>query len=140
MAINNTGLTYVSVYDTETGERITSYVTGVHGDTVDALMELATQAYPDAQHITQTASQYADANKHDLLYIDGEYQERPAPTEDETREAELAALDDEYAAAISDVEIEMAKAKAVEDEEYYADLKAEREELVAEYEEKRGEI
>ena len=34
----------------------------------------------------------------------------------------------------------MAKAKAIEDEDYYSDLKAEREELVAEYTEKRGAI
>ena len=34
----------------------------------------------------------------------------------------------------------MAKAKAVEDEDYYSDLKEEREELVEEYETKREEI
>ena len=79
-----------------------------------------------------------DAN--DLLYKDGEYQNRPEPTEEEKREAELTALDSEYARKISDIETGMAKAKAVEDEDYYNDLKAEREELVAEYTEKRGAI
>ena len=66
--------------------------------------------------------------------------ERPEPTEAEKREAALASLDAEYSTKISEVETEMAKAKAVEDENYYNDLKAEREELVAEYTEKRGAI
>ena len=75
-----------------------------------------------------------------MLYKDGEYQARPEPTEDEKREAALASLDAEYSTKISEVESEMAKAKAVEDEDYYSDLKAEREELVREYTDKRGEI
>lgn len=140
VSINNTDLTYVSVYDSDTGERITSYVTGIHGDTIDELMELAIHSYPDAQHIEQDATLYIDALNHDWLCINGEYQKRPDPTEDEKREAELTALDNEYSAKISEIELEMAKAKAVEDEDYYSDLKEEREKLVEEYETKREEI
>ena len=65
---------------------------------------------------------------------------KPDPDPDVIAAAELAALDSEYARKISDIETGMAKAKAVEDENYYNDLKAEREELVAEYTEKRGAI
>ena len=83
---------------------------------------------------------YNNALQHDLLYENGEYVPRPEPTEDEKREAALAALDSEYSTKISEVESEMAKAKAIEDEDYYSDLKAEREELVAEYTGKRGAI
>lgn len=139
VSIANPTLTYLSIYET-TGERVTSYVTGVHGDTVEELQTKAKVEYPDKVHVVQDALTYNKALQGDLLYKDGTYQAKPEPTEEEKRESELAALDSEYANKISDTETEMAKAKAVEDEDYYSDLKTEREELVAEYTQKRGEI
>lgn len=139
VSIANPTLTYLSIYET-TGERVTSYVTGVHGDTVEELQTKAKVEYPDKVHVVQDALTYNKALQGDLLYKNGEYVPRPEPTEAEKREAALAALDSEYANKISDIENEMAKAKAIEDEDYYSDLKAEREELVAEYTEKRGAI
>ena len=139
VSIANPTLTYLSIYET-TGERVTSYVTGVHGDTVEELQTKAKVEYPDKVHVVQDALTYNKALQGDLLYKNGEYVPRPEPTEDEKREAALASLDAEYSTKISEVESEMAKAKAVEDEDYYSDLKAEREELVAEYTEKRGAI
>lgn len=139
VSIANPTLTYLSIYDA-TGERVTSYVTGVHGDTVEELQTKAKVEYPDKVHVVQDALTYNKALQGDLLYKDGAYQAKLEPTEEEKREAELAALDSEYARKISDIETGMAKAKAVEDEDYYNDLKAEREELVAEYTEKRGAI
>lgn len=138
-SIANPTLTYLSIYDVA-GERVTSFVTGVHGDTVEELQAKAEAEYPDKIHVVQDALTYNKALQGDLLYKDGEYQNRPEPMEEEKREAELAALDAEYANKISEVESEMAKAKAIEDEDYYSDLKAEREELVTEYTEKRGSI
>ena len=139
VSIANPTLTYLSIYD-DTGNRVTSFVTGVHGDTVEELQAKAKEEYPDNVHVIQDALTYNNALQNDLLYKDGQYQAKPEPTEEEKREAELASLDSEYSAKISDIETEMAKAKAIEDEDYYTDLKAEREELVAEYTEKRGEI
>lgn len=139
ISIANPTLTYLSVYE-ETGERITSYVTGVHGDTVEDLKAKADEEYPDKIHVEQDSLTYNNALQNDLLYVNGEYTPKPEPTEEEKREAKLNALDSEYSAKISEVETEMAKAKAIEDEEYYSDLKAEREEMVAEYTEKRGDI
>lgn len=139
VSITNPTLTYLSIYD-DTGNRITSFVTGVHGDTVDDLQAKAKAEYPDKIHVVQDALTYNNALQNDLLYKNGEYVPRPEPTEDEKREAALASLDAEYSTKISEVESEMAKAKAVEDEDYYSDLKAEREELVTEYTEKRGAI
>lgn len=139
ISITNPALTYVSIYK-ESGERVTSYVTGVHGETVEELEELANNQYPTFTHVVQDALTYNNALQHDLLYKNGEYVPRPEPTEDEKREAALESLDAEYSTKISEIESEMAKAKAVEDEDYYSDLKAEREELVAEYTRKRGEI
>lgn len=139
ISITNPALTYVSIYE-ENGERVTSYVTGVHGETVEALMALAQSQYPGKLAVEQDALTYNNALQNDLLYKNGEYVSRPEPTEEEKREAALAALDAEYSIKISEIESEMAKAKAVEDEDYYSDLKAEREELVAEYTRKRGAI
>ena len=139
VSIANPALTYLSIYDA-TGERVTSFVTGVHGDTVEELQIKAKVEYPDNVHVVQDALTYNKALQGDLLYKNGEYVPRPEPTEDEKREAALAALDAEYSTKISEIESEMAKAKAIEDEDYYSDLKAEREELVAEYTEKRGAI
>lgn len=140
ISIANPTLTYISVYDKDTGVRITSYVTGVHGETVEDLQALAASQYPDAVHVAQDAATYNNALQNDLLYKGGEYQEKPAPTEEEIREQKLNALDSEYSQKISGVETEMAKAQAIGDTDYYDDLKEEREELVSEYTEKRGEI
>ncbi len=138
-SIGNLALNYLSIYD-ETGERLTSYVTKAHGETVEELQAKAAAEYPDKIHVVQTAEEYINALQNDLLYIGGEYVPRPEPTEAEKKAQALAALDNEYAAKIGAVETEMAKAKAIEDEDYFQDLKAERESLQAEYEEKRGAI
>lgn len=130
---------YLSIYSSE-GERITSFVTGVHGDTAEALKDLAKKEYPDNFSVLQSESEYNEAIKNDLLYINGKYSKRPEPTEEEKRESELAALDSEYAEKISNIENEMARAKAIEDNDYYNELKTERESLVNEYEGKRGAI
>lgn len=130
---------YLSIYS-ESGERITSFVTGVHGETAEELKERAKKEYPDNVGVLQTESEYNEAIKGNLLYIDGKYISRPEPTEKEKREAELAALDSEYAEKISTIENEMARAKAIEDEDFYNELKAERESLVNEYAGKRGAI
>ena len=61
---------YLSIYSDE-GERITSFVTGVHGDTAEELKELAKKEYPDNISVLQTESQYNEAMKGDLLYING---------------------------------------------------------------------
>lgn len=130
---------YLSIYS-ESGERITSLVTGVHGETAEELKERAKKEYPDNVGVLQTESEYNEALKGDLLYLNGKYISRPEPTEEEKRESELAALDSEYAEKINNIEGEMARAKAIEDIDYYNELKAERESLVTEYTEKRGKI
>ncbi len=130
---------YLSIYS-ESGERITSLVTGVHGETAEELKERAKKEYPDNVSVLQTESEYNEALKGDLLYLNGKYISRPEPTKEEKRESELAALDSEYAEKINNIEGEMARAKAIEDIDYYNELKAERESLVTEYTEKRGKI
>lgn len=140
MDSTDTSLQYVSVYNADTGERETSYVVGIHGETMDELKALAAKNYPEGVAIEQDGAAWNNAVQNDFVYKAGQLVERPAPTEDEVREQKLAALDSEYSQKISDVETEMAKANAIGDTEYLNDLKAERETLVSEYTTKRGEI
>lgn len=140
MDSTDTSLQYISVYNADTGERETSYVVGIHGETVDELKALAAKNYPQGVAIEQDGTAWNEAVQNDLIYKAGQLVERPAPSEDEVREQKLAALDSEYSQKISDVETEMAKANAIGDSEYLTDLKAERETLVSEYTAKRGEI
>lgn len=133
-------LQYLSIYNKGTGERETSYVVGIHGDTMDELKALAAKNYPQCVAIEQDGAAWNEAVQNDLIYKAGQLVERPAPSEDEVREQKLASLDSEYSQKISDVETEMAKANAIGDPDYFNDLKAERETLVSEYTTKRGEI
>lgn len=140
MDSTDTSLQYVSVYNADTGERETSYVVGIHGETMDELKALAAKNYPNGVAIEQDGAVWNEAVQNDLIYKAGQLVERPAPTEDEVREQKLAALDSEYSQKISDAEAEMAKANAIGDADYFNDLKAEHETLVSEYTTKRGEI
>lgn len=140
MDSTDTSLQYLSIYNADTGERETSYVVGIHGETMDELKALAAKNYPEGVAIEQDGAAWNNAVQNDLIYKAGQLVERPAPTEDEVREQKLAALDSEYSQKISDAENEMAKANAIGDTDYFNDLKAERETLVSEYTTKRGEI
>lgn len=140
MDSTDTSLQYLSIYNADTGERETSYVVGIHGNTMDELKALAKQNYPDGVFIEQNGTEWNNAVKNDLIYSAGQLVQRPAPTEDELRQQKLTALDSEYSQKISDVETEMAKANAIGDTEYLEELKSERESLVSEYTTKRGEI
>lgn len=140
MDSTDTTLHYLSIYNANTGERETSYVVGIHGDSMDELKALAAKNYPDGVFIEQNGAEWNNAVQNDLIYSAGQLVQRPAPTEEELREQKLTALDSEYSQKISDVETEMAKANAIGDTEYLEELKSERESLVSEYTIKRGEI
>lgn len=140
MDSTDTSLQYVSVYNADTGVRETSYVVGIHGETMDELKALAAKNYLKGVVLEQDGAAWNNAVQNDLIYKDGALVERPTPTEDEVREQKLAALDSEYSQKISDVETEMAKANAIGDTDYFNDLKAERETLVSEYTTKREDI
>ena len=111
---------------------------------LNALKKEAKELFTDATVIEIISVE--DFNK----YISGDYirgtdgkpiaYAPPEPTEEEKRQMALSALDKEYSEKLSNLEIEMAKAKAIEDEDLYTELKEEREALMNEYAEKRGEI
>lgn len=111
---------------------------------LNALKKEAKELFTDATVIEIISVE--DFNK----YISGDYirgtdgkpiaYAPPEPTEEEKKQMALSALDKEYAEKLSNLEIEMAKAKAIEDEDLYTELKEEREALMNEYAEKRGAI
>lgn len=131
---------YISIYSKETGLRITTFVVGIHGETIEELLKKAVKDYPTAFCVEQTEEEYKHAITNDFIYIDGTLRERPPLSEEEKRQQALSALDAEYERKTSHIEEEMAKAKAIENEDLYTELKAEREALINEYVEKRGEI
>lgn len=139
VSIAKTTLTYLSIYGA-TGERVTSFVTGVHGDTVEELQAKAEAEYPDKTHVVQDALTYNKALQGDLLYKDGEYQARPEPTEEEKRKAALAALDSEYQGKFDELDEQIVKAAALKNTGLQDELIAERKALAEEYTQKRGEL
>lgn len=111
---------------------------------LDALKKEAKELFTDATVIEIISAE--DFNKYiSGAYIRGtngnpvKYVPRE-PTKEEKRQIELNTLDRKYADKLSNLELEMAKAKAIEDKDLYTELKEEREALINEYVEKRGEI
>lgn len=148
--MNNTNVDYyIAGFDAE-GKRVGSRICEFdpqkshNASKLDVLKKGAKELFADATVIEIISAE--DFNK----YISGDYirgtdgkpiaYAPPEPTEEEKRQMALSALDKEYAEKLSNLEIEMAKAKAIEDEELYSGLKEEHETLVTEYTEKRGEI
>lgn len=148
--MNNTNLEYYIAGFTANGKRVGSLICEFNptkdknAGKLNALKKEAKELLTDATVIEIISAE--DFNK----YISGDYirgtdgqpiaYAPPEPTEEEKRQMALSALDKEYAEKLSNLEIEMAKAKAIEDEELYSGLKEEHETLVTEYTEKRGEI
>lgn len=139
VSIANPTLTYLSIYDA-TGERVTSFVTGVHGDSVEELQAKAEAEYPDKIHVVQDALTYNKALQGDLLYKDGEYQAKPQPTEEELQAQALASLDSEYQSRFDELDEQIVKAAALKNTDLQDELIAEREALAEEYAQKRGEL
>lgn len=131
---------YISIYSKETGLRITTFAVGIHGETIEELLKKAVEDYPTAFCVEQTEEEYCRVITNDIIYVNGGLQERPPISKEEKGRQALSALNAEYERKISSIEEEMAKAKAIEDEELYADLKTERKELISEYAKKRSEI
>lgn len=148
--MNNTNLEYYIAGFTANGKRVGSLICEFNptkdknAGKLNALKKEAKELLTDATVIEIISAE--DFNK----YISGDYirgtdgkpiaYAPPEPTEEEKKQMALSALDKEYAEKLSNLEIEMAKAKAIEDEDLYTELKEEREALMNEYAEKRGAI
>lgn len=131
---------YISVYAKETGKRITSFVVGVHGNTIEEVKEVAEKQYPNEYLIKQNETAWQYAIEHELIYNGKELTEPPKKTEEDVKKEKLDSLDAEYTRKIKDIEAEIVRTLAIGDDDLLSELKEEREQLVNEYKEKRGAI
>lgn len=131
---------YISVYAKKTGKRITSFVIGVHGNNIQEVKEVAEKQYPNEYLVKQNETAWQYALEHELIYSGKELVEPPKKTEEDIKEEKLDSLDAEYTRKIKDIEAEIVRTLAIGDDDLLSELKEEREELVKEYEEKRGSL
>lgn len=87
---------YVFIIEPETGLRITSFLIGIHADTVEACLEKAKSDYPGKIYFSGGEEIQQQFYK-DKRYIDGQLVDPPAPTPEEVEEARIAALNAERA-------------------------------------------
>lgn len=85
-------MTYLSIYDKKSSKRITSFVTGVHGETIDELTEKAKSDYPNAIYINQTEDEWQESIAGNYEYRDGKLQAPLPPTQEELDAIEYARL------------------------------------------------
>lgn len=74
---------YVFVLD-EKGVRQTSYVVGVHADTLEETKQLAKQEYPTANIITGDSDMQAQFT-NGKAYVNGEFVDAPAEVQEKTK-------------------------------------------------------
>lgn len=81
---------YVFVLDKK-GIRLTSYVVGVHGDTLEETKQLAKQAYPTANIVTGDSdmqSKFAEGK----AYVNGEFVDIPVEVQEKTKVEKIAEI------------------------------------------------
>lgn len=132
---------YVFVLD-EKGIRRTSYVVGVHADTLEETERLARETYPNANIVTgnsEMQSQFISGK----AYLNGEWLDpivvEVSAEEIQAKEAEQVAS--EYEAKFKALDDEIIRAEVIDKDTEYADeLRQQREALQLEFMEKRGEL
>ena len=85
---------YVFVLD-ENGIRQTSYVVGVHADTLEETEQLAKQSYPTANIVTGDSEMQAQFTSG-KCYVNGEFVNQPVIEYIPTTEEKINAIKDEY--------------------------------------------
>lgn len=128
---------YVSVYEKEKGIRITSYALKVHGKSLDELIQIARETYPEDIIQVESKEEWRNSVKNSLVFSDGEYKQPQMPNLEEIK---LQRLDAEYKKKFKNVDDDLVKAVALGDEETKKELLEERTSLKTEYIKKRGEL
>lgn len=128
---------YVSVYEKEKGIRITSYALKVHGKSIDELIQIARETYPEDIIQVESKEEWRNSVKNSLVFSDGEYKQPQMPNLEEIK---LQRLDAEYKKKFKNVDDDLVKAVALGDEETKKELLEERTSLKTEYIKKRGEL
>lgn len=132
--------TYITVYSKTSGKRLTSYVTGIHGENVKQLEILAMTEYPEEIYKQETSEEWGRAIRENLSYINNEYTKPKPPSEEEIREEKLQKLDNEYEEKFKEIDNEIVKAFALGDDTTRSELIETRNQMKSEYEKKRSEI
>lgn len=117
-------MTYLVIIDKNTGERLTSYATGVHGVTVEDLQALAIVDYPDALHVVDAAGTiHHGFDDGTQVYKNGQFIDRPGipPTKAELQERDLRALDAEYSPDFEDLKNQAIDAQFIYKDSKWAD-------------------
>lgn len=115
---------YLSIYS-NAGERVASLVTGLHGETMEALRERAEKEYPSHVYAEQTEEEYLKAISGNLLYMDWEYKSRPAPSQEERRRQAMKELDNQYTEGKRELARQYLDAMIHGDSEAIQEIKAE---------------
>ncbi|MBS5519798.1 MAG: hypothetical protein KHX13_05645 [Acidaminococcus intestini] len=124
---------------------------GTRGETHDAVFwtDEKIKAYQSKGFVAVSTADYNNLlgnNPENQVYIrakDGMYIPKPpyVPTPEEVQASKLAAIDAEYSGKLEENKSSIIVAATVDQDEEYADeLRAERQALQAEYQEKRGEL
>ena len=136
---------YLIKFDEE-GDRGKTYAKGVHYYAVDD--DFVKQKLTEGFIFVSTTdyNNLLGNNADNQTYIrqtDGTFIPKPpyVPTAEEEQASKLAALDSQYSATLDDLKEQIITASTVDqDEEYANELRAERQNVQAEYIQKRGEI
>lgn len=121
---------YLFVLD-ESGRRKTSYVVGVHADTIDALKEKAASEFPSCTYMEGTEEQQINF-LNGMKYVNGTFVE-DTPTEEEKAQAARQQLDAEYESEKSSLVDSLTTAILQGDTETQASIQADYKDLESSY-------
>lgn len=123
---------YLFVID-KTGNRIASYLLGVHEDTYEALEEIARSEHPnDVTFLRGTEVEQQKFVNQNMVYIDGEFKEY---VHVETKEEQLEALKQDYESQKQELMKAFQNALLENDEELMASIREDLDELKEAYKE-----
>lgn len=121
---------YLFVLD-ESGRRKTSYVVGVHADTIDALKEKAASEFPSCTYMEGAEEQQINF-LNGMKYVNGTFVE-DTPTEEEKAQAARQQLDAEYESEKSSLVDSLTTAILQGDTETQASIQADYKDLESSY-------
>ena len=123
---------YLFVLD-ENGRRKTSYVVGVHADTIDELKEKAKKEFPNCIYMDGTEEQQNEFLKG-KKYLNGVFiNDVDEPTEEEKAQAERQQLDNEYSSTKRQLADDLTTAILRGDTEAQASIQSDYKDLEASY-------
>ncbi len=126
-------MNYVFVLN-EQGVRQTSYVVGVHADTLEETEQLAQQSYPTSTIVrgnSDMQSQFLGGK----IYVDNQFVDPPpyVPSDIELKEQEISELNEEFKTAEEEYLEAMRKALLLSDTSLQSEIQTDYKDLLASY-------